>query len=110
MAWRRSSWELVMSVMAAMWSQSIPCRNPRPSAVSNTPNRNPAWAAVAIRPAGPTDGSTSAVPGLAGAPRTQARDGEVGEVGPKPPMAREQPPELLGLPEREGVVGTGPGA
>src|SRR6266508_561208 len=30
-----------MSVIAAMWSQSIPCRNPKRAAEIRTPNRNP---------------------------------------------------------------------
>src|SRR5438105_1381654 len=36
-----------MSVIAAMWSQSIPCANPNPSAVTTRPNPTPAVPAVA---------------------------------------------------------------
>src|SRR5213592_4914319 len=34
---RASSWDPVMSVRAAMWSQSMPCRKPNPKAVTTNP-------------------------------------------------------------------------
>ena len=43
MAERGSGWAPVRSVMAAMWSQSMPWRKPRPVAVTRSPTRRPSW-------------------------------------------------------------------
>src|SRR6266540_6798611 len=132
MAWRRSSWELVMSVIAAMWSQSMPWRKPNQNAATRRPSRNPAGekapkrdivAAIQpdsrndlqLRPTATSGGSWGR--GLARppdlrplAPGAEPGDGEVGQVRPEAVVAHDQLLEASGFVHRERVLGPAPRA
>src|SRR6266568_4356394 len=90
-----------MSVIAAMWSQSIPCRKPNQNAATSRPNPKALPEKLASSPI--TSGRTVRHRGRA--PGAQPGDGEMREVRFEPPVPAAELLERLRLRHRQGVLG-----